>query len=211
MSGARPGDLARVRVDGMTRGAFMLRGALATASAYGLGAVAPYVQSAFAQEEASGGDVGVIRFALTLEMLEAAFYKEALEKVPKLSPDVKEVASQLRDHEADHVDMLTSLLNQLGAAVGASPRFDFGGAFDSERTFLTLAQTFEDTGVQAYNGAGPAIESPDVLESAGSIVQVEGRHAGVIRYLRDEQITSSAFDRGVSRATVLERVKPFTG
>ena len=32
-------------------------------------------------------------------------------------------------------------------------------AFGSEKSFLKLAQTFEDTGVSAYNGAGPLIES----------------------------------------------------
>ena len=61
----------------MTRAAFMARGALAAASAYGLGAIGPYVQRAAGQEVGSGGDVSIVRFALTLELLEAAFYKEA--------------------------------------------------------------------------------------------------------------------------------------
>jgi rubrerythrin len=204
-------QLAGVRVEGMTRGAFMLRGALAAAAASGVGAVGPFVRRAVGQEVASGGDVGIIRFALTLELLEQKFYEEALKKVPKLSSEVKQLTGDLLDHEAQHVDTLTSLLNQLGAAVGAAPKFDFGGAFDSERTFLALAQTFEDTGVQAYNGAAAAIESPDVLETAGSIVQVEARHAGVVRYMRGEPITPGAFDRGVPRQTVEERIKPFTG
>jgi rubrerythrin len=204
-------QLAAVRVEGMTRGAFMLRGALVAASASGLGAVAPFVHSALAQEEASGGDVGILRFALTLELLEESFYKEALKQVPKLSSDVKQLTVELHDHEAQHVDTVTSLLNQLGASLGATPKFDFGGAFDSERTFLALAQTFEDTGVQAYNGAGPAIESPDVLETAATIVQVEARHAGVLRYMRGEPITPGAFDRGAPRQTIEERIKPFTG
>jgi rubrerythrin len=198
-------------VHGITRAALLTRGAIATASAYGLGAVAPYVQRAVAQEAAAGGDVGIIRLGLTLELLEAAFYKEAVKKVPKLSADLKDVVVQLRDEEADHVDMLTSLLNQLGAGPGPDTKFDFGGALDSEGTFLQLAETFEDTGIQAYNGAAPAVQSPDVLESLASIVQVEGRHAGVIRYLRGRPITIGAFDRGASRETVLERVKPFSG
>jgi rubrerythrin len=211
MSGGTAGHvLCDVRVEGMTRGAFLLRGALVAASASGAAAVGPLVQRAFAQEEASGGDVGVIRFALTLEMLEAKFYEEAQKKVPKLSSEVKRLTADLYDHEVQHVDTLTSLLNQLGASIGAAPKFDFGGAFDSERTFLALAQTFEDTGVQAYNGAAPSIESPDVLATAGSIVQVEARHAGVLRYMRGEPITPGAFDRGVPRPAVEERIKPFT-
>jgi rubrerythrin len=203
-------ELAGVRVAGMTRSAFMMRGALAAASAYGLGAVGPFVQRAIAQEVASGGDVGIVRFALTLEMLEATFYKEALKQVPKLSSEVKQVAVEIRDNEAEHVDLLTSLLNQLGASVGAAPKFDYGDAFASEDKFLELSQTFEDTGVQAYNGAAPQIESPQVLEAAGMIVQVEARHAGVIRLLRDEPITPGAFDRGASQASVEAKIKPYT-
>jgi rubrerythrin len=203
--------LAGVRVHGMTRAAFMTRGALAAASAYGLGAVAPWVQRAVAQESGAGGDTGIVQFAISLEYLEAAFYKRGLKEVPGLSGDVKDVVTQLRDQEADHVDMLISLLNQLGAGAATPPKFDFGGAFDSEATFLQLAQTFEDTGVQAYNGVGPAVQSPDVLGSVASIVQVEGRHAGVIRDIRGAPITPGAFDRGASRQIVLERVKPFTG
>ncbi|MEA2405479.1 MAG: hypothetical protein QOE08_2126 [Thermoleophilaceae bacterium] len=203
--------LAGVRVHGMTRAAFMTRGALAAASAYGLGAVAPWVQRAVAQESGAGGDTGIVQFAISLEYLEAAFYKRGLKEVPGLSGDVKDVVAQLRDQEADHVDMLISLLNQLGAGAATPPKFDFGGAFDSEATFLQLAQTFEDTGVQAYNGVGPAVQSPDVLGSVASIVQVEGRHAGVIRDIRGAPITPGAFDRGASRQIVLERVKPFTG
>ena len=54
---------------------------------------------------------------------------------------------------------------------------DFGDAFASEKAFLKLAQTLEDTGVSAYNGAGPMIKRAEVLGAAGSIVQIEARHA----------------------------------
>lgn len=210
---ARPAipQLGAVRVDGMTRSAFMVRGALVAASAYGLGAVGPFVQRAAAQEVGSGGDVSIVRFALTLELLEATFYKQALKEVPRMSSEVKRITVELRDNEDEHVEVLTNLLNQLGASVGAAPKFDFGDAFSSERDFLELSQTFEDTGVKAYNGAAPLIESPDVLEAAGMIVQVEARHAGVIRLVRDEPISPGAFDTGESQATVEEKIEPYTG
>jgi len=53
------------------------------------------------------------------------------------------------------------------------------------------------------------IESKEVLAAAGSIVQIEGRHAGVIRLLRGEQISPSAFDKGLGMQEVLDAAKPF--
>ena len=68
------------------------------------------------------------------------------------------------------------LIADLGGTPVKAPGVDFGGAFANGKSFLKLAQTLEDTGVSAYNGAAPAIESTEVLGAAGSIVQVEARH-----------------------------------
>ena len=64
--------------------------------------------------------------------------------------------------------------------LGQAPKVDFGDAFDSADKLIPLAITFEDTGVSAYNGAAPEIESKDLLATAGGIVQVEARHAGAV-------------------------------
>ncbi len=199
--------LASIEVKGMTREAFMMRGAIAAGSVYGLATVGPFVGQAFAQE--GGGDVDILNFALTLEFLEAAFYTQALKQVSGLSGDAKEIATTLRDNEVEHVDALTGAIMQLGGQPVKAPGVDFGMAFASQDSFLETAQTFEDLGVGAYNGAGPMIESKEVLASAGAIVQVEGRHAGVIRLLGGEQISPSAFDKGLEMQEVLDAAKPF--
>jgi rubrerythrin len=74
---------------------------------------------------------------------------------------------------------------------------------------LSLAIQLEETGVGAYNGAAPLIQSPDLLNAAGSIVQVEGRHAGALRELAGKDPAPAAFDRSLSKADVLKAVKPF--
>jgi rubrerythrin len=200
-------ELAAIEITGMTRQSFMLRGALTAGAVYGLGAVAPFVSSAVAQQ--GDGDVDILNFALTLEYLEAAFYARALRRVPGLSGDVKSLATEIRDNENEHVDALTATIKQLGGTPVKAPGVDFGDAFTSQRSFLKLAQTFEDTGVSAYNGAAPAIQSKEVLAAAGSIVQIEARHAAAIRLLNGKQPAAGAFDPALEMQEVLDAVKPF--
>jgi len=200
-------ELAAIEVKGMTREAFIMRGAIAAGGVYGLSAVGPFVREAMAQ--GGGGDIEILNFALTLEYLEGAFYTMAVKQVGGMSGDVREVAVTLRDNELEHVDALTATIKDLGGTPVKAPGVTFGDAFANEASFLELAQTFEDLGVGAYNGAGPEIQSDDVLAAAGSIVQVEGRHAGVIRLLRGEEIAPGAFDKGLEMQEVLEAAKPF--
>jgi rubrerythrin len=185
----------------------MVRGAVAAGTVYGIGAVGPFVRQALAQE--GGGDVEVLNFALTLEYLEAAFYEQALTDTKGLSGEVKEIATTLRDNEVEHVDALTASIKDAGGKPVEAPGVDFGGAFASEDSFLKLAQTFEDLGVSAYNGAATQIKSKDVLAAAGSIVQIEARHAAAIRSLRGEPITEGAFDKALKMDEVLAAAKPF--
>jgi Ferritin-like domain len=199
-------ELAAIDVQGISRQSFIVRGALTAGAVYGLGAVGPFVREAIAQ--GGGGDVDILNFALTLEYLEASFYNQGLDKAG-LSGDAKALATEIRDNEVEHVAALTKTITSLGGKPVKAPRVDFGGAFAHEKSFLKLAQTFEDTGVSAYNGAGPSIESKEVLAAAGSIVQVEARHAAAIRLLNGNPITDGGFDKSLDAEAVLKAVQPF--
>ena len=200
-------ELGAVTIDGMTRQSFILKGAVTAGAVYGLAAVQPFVGQAFAQ--GSDGDVEILNFALTLEYLEAAFYTQGLKQVSGLSADAKKLAIEIRDNENEHVDALKAAVEGLGGKAVKAPGVDFGKAFASQDSFLKLAQTLEDTGVSAYNGAGPSIQDKKVLASAGSIVQVEARHAAAIRSLNGEPITETAFDKPLGTDEVLKAVDPF--
>jgi rubrerythrin len=191
-------------MSGLTRSAFIARGAIATGSLYGAGAVGGYVTRALAQS--GGGDLDILNFALTLEYLESAFYKDGLAKAG-LSGDAKKLATEIGDHENQHVAALTATIKKLGGKPVAAPKVAF--PFTDQKSFLKLAQVFEDTGVSAYNGAAPMIKSKDVLGAAGSIVQVEARHAAAIRLLNGSDPSPSAFDPTLSKKQVLKAVMPF--
>jgi rubrerythrin len=201
-------ELAAIEIRGMTRSAFLLRSTLAAGAVYGGSVVGPYVKEAFAQG-GSGADVDILNFALTLEVLEQTFYQEGLRQVSGLSGEVQALAEEIESNESEHVDSLTQTIEDLGGKPTEAPELDFGDAFADEASFLELAQTFEDTGVSAYNGAAPQIQSKEVLAAAGSIVQVEGRHAALIRLQRGEDPAPLAFDETLDMPEVLDAVDPY--
>jgi hypothetical protein len=190
------GDLSRSDV--------ILKGALAAGAVYGTFMVGPYVRKALAMT--GGSDVDILNFALTLEYLESTFYDEAKTRA-KASGELKSLISLLAEDEKQHVEALTATIKKLGGKPVAEPKFDF--PYKDTAEFLELAQTFEDTGVSAYNGAGPMIKSKEVLGAAGSIVQVEARHAAAIRLQSSEEPAPEAFDPSLDEAQVLKAVEPF--
>ena len=196
-------SLNAIEVQGLTRGGFILRSAFAVGTVYGAGAVGPYVTQAFAQDNA--GDIEVLNFALTLELLEAAFYERALRL--RLSGPVRELALAFGTHEREHVSAIKETIEGLGGKPEKAPKFSF--PITNESSFLALAQTLEETGVSAYNGAAVQIQSPEVLAAAGQIVQIEARHAAAIRTVRGQAPAPRAFDKPLEMEQVLQATKPF--
>jgi rubrerythrin len=201
-------ELAGVHVDedsgDLSRSEVILKGALAAGAVYGTFMVGPYVRKALAMS--GGGDVDILNFALTLEYLESSFYDEAKTRA-KASGELKSLIGLLADDEKQHVEALTATIKKLKGKPVAEPKFDF--SYSDTAGFLELAQTFEDTGVSAYNGAAPAIKSKEVLGAAGTIVQVEARHAAAIRLQNKEEPAPDAFDPSLDEAQVLKAVEPF--
>jgi rubrerythrin len=197
-------ELHRVEVEGTTRAQFILRGALATGAVYGMGAIAPYVSGALAATAAD--DVQTLSFALALEQLETAFYKAALQRAG-LTGDIQKLATAFGAQEAQHAQALSDLITQLGSKPAPAPTAKFG--LTDQASFLKLAVTLEDTGVGAYNGAAPAIKTPDILSALGGIVQTEARHSAALRMLAGQDPAPQAFDKGLAPAQVSSVVQPY--
>lgn len=133
----------------------------------------------FAQTADFKDDLEVLNYALTLEYLEAEFYKQGNAK-NLLKGTEAEYVQRIGADEAAHVDALTATIKQLNGTPVAAPKVDFKDAFDSKEKYLTTAHVFENLGVSAYLGAAGFIKNKDILQAAAGIFGVEARHAAVI-------------------------------
>ncbi len=159
-------------------------------------------------------DIDVLNFALTLEHLENAFYRDGLAVLPDLGVDdfgfgVTEQIAAIGAHEAEHVATLASVVADLGGTPVEEQAYDFEDAYADEDAFLMTAMALENTGVGAYNGAGQFIEDTGLLQAAGTIVAVEARHASYLNLINDESPFPASFDEALSAAEVLEIAGPF--
>ncbi len=162
-----------------------------------------------AQGASDSGDLGILNYALTLEYLEAEFYKQGL-AANLVSGREMELISPIEMHEQAHVNAITATVKKLGGTPVAMPSIKFpDGTFGSRDSFLKTASTFEDLGVSAYHGQVPLIMSPDVLGAAASIAGVESRHAVILAQLSNGQWLPSPFETPKPMSDVLTAVKPY--
>jgi hypothetical protein len=139
------------------------------------------------------GDTGVLNYAYALEQLEAAFYIQVINsQYAGITSDEVALLTDIRDHEVAHREFFKAALGS-GAIQGLTVNFS-AIDFSSRASVLGAAQTFEDLGVSAYNGAGRLIVSAEFLTIAGKIVSVEARHAAYIRDLLGANTFASNVD-----------------
>ncbi len=158
-------------------------------------------------------DADILNFALTLEHLEARFYKDVVASGVITNYSMS-VLTAVRDHEIAHVDFLTKALSAAGAdPVEEQEEYNFAalGDLSTEAGVLKVAEALEMTGVGAYTGAAALLDNKDFLAAAGSIEQVEARHHGAIRFLNNRNPAQEAFGVSYSVAKVTEMVAPVLG
>ncbi|MGH2917151.1 MAG: ferritin-like domain-containing protein [Solirubrobacteraceae bacterium] len=173
---------------GLDRGDFIKKGVLAGGGLLATSALfAPILSSAEAKistkKQSVRNDIKILNYALTLEYLEAAFYKQAVaNRAYGASPLLKRFAEVVAAHETKHVDFLKVAL---GTKAITSPKFDFKDTVTDPAKFAATAQVLEDTGVTAYLGQVANIKQGAVLKAAGTIATVEARHAAWIRFINN--------------------------
>jgi len=170
---------------------------------------------AMAEEAPFAGPVDVLNYALTLEHLETAFYRDGLATIGEagitgLGFDASVFAklSEIGAHEAEHVAVLTQVITDLGGEPVAESTYDFG--YTDAAGFLQVAQALEDTGVSAYQGAAQyAMADDGLLTAALTIHGVEARHAAYVAVLNGGNPFPEAVNPTLTPAEVLEIAGPF--
>jgi hypothetical protein len=168
--------------------------------------------TAFAQDIALVTDLDVLNYALTLEHLEYAFYRDGIGNFTfgndPFGQSIDTNLAAIRDHEGAHVTALTDAITSMGGTPVTEATYDFGYGTDPV-AFLATAAALENTGVSAYDGAGQYIQTPDLLPVAGGIVAVEARHASYLNLITGADPFPNAFEVALTPAEVLEIATPF--
>ncbi|MBA3520180.1 MAG: ferritin-like domain-containing protein [Rhizobiales bacterium] len=170
-------------------------------------------EAAAGSEPAFDDPLDVLNYALTLEHLENAFYRDGVDLFD-LGTDgfgfnVNEQLTAIGAHEAAHVAALTDTIVSLGGEPVAEASYLFDDAYADADAFLMTAAALENTGVSAYDGAASSIEDPMLLTVAGGIVAVEARHASYLNLITGEVPFPASFEMPLTPDEVLEIAGPF--
>ncbi len=168
---------------------------------------------AFAADDDFSGPVDVLNYALTLEYLEAEFYRQG-NAADLTSGKAKTYLEAIQKDEEAHVVALKETITSLGATPVSAPQVDFGQAFKSKQSYYETAYTFENLGVSAYLGAAPSLlKEKALLTAAASIFGVEARHAAILGNLAGKSaeggVYQGAFEKPATRTDVLKAASPF--
>jgi rubrerythrin len=167
-----------------------------------------------AAQESLKVNLQVLNYALTLEHLENAYYRDALAKFS--SADA--VAAGLTDtdytyitavgkHEADHVSTLTAVITKLGGTPVQECTYAFPYA-NNFTEFIKFAATLENTGVSAYDGAIAMITVPELATAGATIATIEARHASYFNNLIGVSPFPQSFDTPLNMSQILAIAGP---
>ncbi|MEJ7825296.1 MAG: ferritin-like domain-containing protein [Solirubrobacteraceae bacterium] len=173
-----------------------------------------------AEDDGGKGDLAILNYALTLEFLEADFYKQVIDSGIVKDPKQVSLAKQFGETEQTHVDSLKAAIEDMGGTAVTAPKTKFQPTLDKGlMAVLETAATVENLGAAAYLGAAGRIKSKEVLATALAIHSVEARHAAALNSLvgrgfggkggLEGSLPDGAFAKGMDEAAVLAAVKPF--
>lgn len=221
---ARPSALEELSADPSSRGRFLK--ALGTTGAVGLfGAVLAACGGSKAPENTPGGsnpntgagtgtdkygvgDVGILRFALTIEYLEDDFYV-AVNDAGELKGRAADLARTFGQHEKEHIAALEKTVADLGSEPPQRAEAQF--PLDGPGKIIEFASGLESLGAAAYLAQANRIQDKELLAAALSIHSVEARHvAALASLLGDEPAPQGPFAQPIQAGDVLSQLHRLT-
>ena len=117
---------------------------------------------------------------------------------------------EIQADEDAHVPFIINAITGLGGTPRPKPTFK-NLSFSKASGFVMASQTFENTGVGAYQAAAPLISNPSVLMAALSIALVEALHSGYLNTLVNSPIVpgGSSFSQPLTVPVIVSRAAPF--
>jgi hypothetical protein len=192
-----------------------------SAALLGAGAVSSMVLRA--QTGSVTNDINILNYALRLENLENAFYTQGLATFAakdiqnsaavqaiggtKIGANIYAYLTAIGKHEQDHVAKLVQTIIGLGGTPQPIDCYSFG--FKTADDFLRIAQTLENTGVMAYDGAIAGLQNPDLQTAAATIATIEARHAAYLNLLNFSIPFPTPFDTTQTMQQVLAAAGQF--
>jgi hypothetical protein len=146
--------------------------------------------------------IDVLNLALSLEYLEYYFYDTALGVSGLINSADRPAIEIIRNDEAGHINSLRGVLKTAAIPDPTRAAFDYSGGSGTgtgplasallpgaanQAAFYGAAQSFSDTGMRAYKGGAPVLNTAatkDILEAALNIHSVEARHNSHFRTVR---------------------------
>jgi hypothetical protein len=158
-------------------------------------------------DQYGNGDLGIVRYAIVLEYLEADFYAAA-NKSGKLKGRASELAKTFGQQEDQHVKRLEEAIAKLGGQPPEKSRGEF--PLDTQQQILEFAAGIESLGAAALLAQVDRIQDKELLATAISIHSVEGRHAAAIAELLGEDPAPQVFATPTQASDVLNQLHRIT-
>jgi hypothetical protein len=158
-------------------------------------------------KEFGPGDLGIAKYALTLEYVEEDLYSELVDS-GLFEGDELALLQDVSKNETAHVRALERFIEGSDSELPERPKT----AFDvkDRKQALGLATDIEDVGAGAYLGQVTRIVRADVLSLALSIHTAEGAHAAALAELSGRSIVpDGAIASPLTAQEVLVAVEPY--
>ena len=152
--------------------------------------------------ESKSSDREILAFFLTLEQVQEAFYRQAIES-GGLDGELLELASRVGAQERQHAAFLT---RRLGGTAPQRPASDFGDAFDSSERFRETAIELEETALAGYVGQAGNL-SRKAIAAVATLIPVEARQVAWLRSLAGVSPAPRAADPARNADAVLQELR----